>query len=401
MAIRIFISVAEDSADLHAAALVTELRARFSGLDFYGLTGPRLRAAKVETVYDFAAHAAMLSGIFRVLGRAWEARRAIIAAWDRLPPDLVILMDSSALHLPLARLARRRGYRVLYYIAPQTWASRAYRNRRLATDVERVACILPFEEAYFRRALVPATYVGHPLFESLRRTAPTPEVVAQLRRAGSGRPIVALLPGSRRHVIERILPLQLRVLRQLQTVGIGVHALVSSTSQERVLLLRRIIHAGGFAADILVDQNPTLLAAADLVLVASGTATLEVAYHRKPMIVLYDVGAFWGRLHRWLGWLAVKPPPLSQVNILANAFIVPEFMPWIPDTRPIAAVAAQLLRDPTWQETMRAQLDALVRPLENAHASARVADWIAHATGWPEGISEPERQSRHVSQAVE
>jgi lipid-A-disaccharide synthase len=375
----IFISVAEDSADLHAAALVRAALARCTAdgpaWEFYGLTGPRLRELGVETVYDFVSHAAMLGGVLGVVGQAWRALRAVERSWRHRRPDLVVLLDSPELHLRLARKAKKLGLPVLYYIAPQTWACREYRNKQIARDVDRLACILPFEEAYFRRHLVYADYVGHPLFETLRNQTPRQEAVAKWRRLG--RPVVALLPGSRRHVIDAMLPRQLEVIRRLRARGVVVEPLVSCAAAGRVPQIRRHICAGGFAAEIVVGDNASLLAAADLVLVASGTATLEVAYHRKPMIVMYDAGRLLSLPYRLFGRLVLKTPHLSLVNILAGARVVPEFMPLVSDPDSVAAVAGQLLTDQTWRRVMVRQLDELVRPLEESQASVNVCRMIA------------------------
>lgn len=376
---RIFISVAEDSADAHAASLVTALRQRWPDVRLTGLTGPRLRTAGVETVFDMTAQAAMLTGI---IGRIPAGRRALRAAersWSRSRPDLVIVMDSSALHLPMARRAKQWGLRVLYYIAPQTWASRAYRNRRLATDVDRVACILPFEQAYLRRHLVHADYVGHPLFEQLAMKMPKEDAVARMRAAG--KPVVALLPGSRRQVIDAVLPLQLEVVRRLRSAGVVVQPYVSALAADRVQQIRRHIIASGHAAEIVTGDNPSLLTAADLVLVASGTATLEVASYRKPMIVLYDAGRALRLPYRLFRRWVITTPHLALVNVLAGAPVVPEFMPFVEDVGAVADVARELLRDEDWRAIMTRQLDGLVRPLENSRASANVCGIIGRMLG--------------------
>jgi lipid-A-disaccharide synthase len=376
---RIFISVAEESADVHAASLVRAARELLPGATFYGLTGRRLRAEGVATVYDLTSHAAMLGGVVGVIGRAWQALRAIEKTWRRERPDLVLLLDSPELNLRLARRARRRGVPVLYYIAPQTWAARAGRNRQIARDVDRLACILPFEEAYFRRALVQADYVGHPLFEALERESPRPEVVERLR--SHGLPVVALLPGSRRHVIDAMLPRQLEVIRRMRTAGHVVQPVVSCVGTERTTQIRRLVLAGGFSAEVLVRDNASLLTAADLVLVASGTATLHVAAYRKSMIVMYDAGRTLAWPYRLLGRFVIRTPHLSLINVLAGARVVPEFMPFIPETQPIATLAGQLLEDVGWRELMVSQLDALVRPLEGSRASPRVCEIIARMLG--------------------
>jgi lipid-A-disaccharide synthase len=373
--IRIFISVAEDSADLHAAALVRAARAHLPDCRFFGLTGPRLRAAGVDTVFDMTANAAMLGGTLSRVPAGRRALQAAEAAWKKHRPALVIVMDSSALHLPMAARARRLGLRVLYYIAPQVWASRAYRNRQLAENVDHVACILPFEQAYFRRHLVLATYVGHPLFETLRAEQPRQAVVDRLR--AGGKPVIAVLPGSRQQVIDRMLPRQLEVVRRLRSDGTVVEPFVSAVAADRIPLIRRHIYASGHRAEVITDDNASLLSAADLVLVASGTATLHAAYYRKPMIVMYHAG---GRMLRWgyqlLGRRVITTPHLSLVNILAGARVVPEFMPFVEDQAEVARLARQLLTDETWRAVMIRQLDEVVRLLETACASEHVCALI-------------------------
>ncbi len=401
---RVFISVAEDSADVHAASLVRAAAALLPGVTFAGLTGPRLGALGVETVDDLSAHAAMLTGVIGLAGRAFRAIRRIEADWSSRRPDVLLLLDSPELHLRLAARARQRGIPVLYYIAPQTWASRSGRNRRIARDVDRLACILPFEEAYFRSAGVQAEYVGHPLFEQLARERPNPQRVAELRRAApssdlrtlADAPLVALLPGSRRQVIASMLPLQLAVIERLndlraaqrdagsaeRVAGATVRVAISAVDDRRAQQIREIL--GGWShlaaardAQMIVDDNASLLSAADLVLVASGTATLHVAAYRQPMIVMYDAGPLLGIGHRLAGRAIVNTAHLSLVNILAGRRIVPEFMPRVPDLGDLARVAAQLLADRAWRELMIRQIDEIVAPLERTHPSQRVCQLVA------------------------
>jgi lipid-A-disaccharide synthase len=367
---RIFIAVAEDSADVHAASLMRRAAELLPGCRFYGLTGPRMRAAGAETLFDLAAHAAMLTGVVSVVGRAWKAVRAVERSWDGEPPDLVVLLDSPELNLRLARRARARGLPVLYYIAPQTWAARAYRNRQIAKTVDRLACILPFEEEYFRRAGVNAEYVGHPLFEALRDDSPDMGVVERLRE--NGEPVVAVLPGSRQHVIDAVLPLQLRALRKLREDGVRLRTVISAVSPVRAEQIRAHVASFDGPAEIVVADNASVLTAADLALVASGTATLHAAFYRKPMVVLYDIGLLLSALYRPFGRFVVKTPHLSLVNVLASRRVVPEFMPFVRDIDEVARVAGQLLTDETWRRLTIEQLDALVRPLENSSASANV-----------------------------
>jgi lipid-A-disaccharide synthase len=394
---RIFISVAENSADLHAAALIRAAGRRIPNAQFEGLTGPRMRAAGAKTVVDFASSAAMLAGVFGVIGKGFRAIDAATLHWGCDRPDVVVLIDSGVLNLPLARRAHARGIPVVYYVAPQTWASREYRNGTLRRAVSRVACILPFEESYFRRQGVNATFVGHPLFESLALQRPRESIVAALRQTDM--PLVAALPGSRRHVVETMLPLQFAVWDRLRELGIATRLAVSAADDERREWIQQFFAKRGYASrvwrldrtdatiepspaarrviDLVLDDNASLLTAADLVLVASGTATLHVAHYRKPMIVMYDAGRLLGAAHRALGRWVVHTPHLSLVNILGERRIVPEFMPSVPSPDVVARVAASLLTDSTWRGLTSSQLNEIVRPLENSSASDRVCDMIA------------------------
>lgn len=367
---RVFVSVAEDSADVHAASLVRAAAELLPDCRFYGLTGPRLRALGVETVFDMTAHAAMLAGAAKIVGRAWQALRAVRRSWSRSRPDAVVLLDSPELNLRLAAWARKLGIPVVYYIAPQTWASRESRIRQIARDVDALACILPFEEAYFRARGVNARFVGHPLFEALARERPHAATISRLK-SGDG-PLIALLPGSRKHVIDALLPKQLAVLERLRAAGVTARAAVSAVDADRAARVRGMLARLGADVPIVESDNASLLTAADLVLVASGTATLHVAHYRKPMIVMYDVGPLLGPLYRRWGHWVVRAPHLSLVNTLARRRIVPEFMPSVGDLDVVARTARGLLADGQWRERIVRSLHEVCAPLENGAASPAV-----------------------------
>ncbi|MBL8878077.1 MAG: hypothetical protein JNG88_03065 [Phycisphaerales bacterium] len=382
---RIFISVAEASADLHAAALVRHAREAYPEWAFYGLTGPRLRELGVETVADLTSHAAMLTGAVRIARRAWNILNDCERRWRETRPDVVVLLDSPELHLGVPELglhgfagrAKKLDIPVVYYVAPQTWASRPWRERAIGRDVDRLACILPFEEAYFRQRGIRADFVGHPLFESLRREPRDERFVARVR--SPRRPIVTLLPGSRRGVVDAVLPLQLDVVRRLRSRLVDVDCLISCADDERRAQIQAVLNRYELEAELHIGRNADLLNAADLVLVASGTATLEVAFHRKPMIVMYQAGGSLRIPYELLGRRFLRTPHLSLVNILGDARVVPEFMPFVPDAATVARVAAQILADETWRACMIRQLDALVTPLERTSASETVCAMVSQA----------------------
>jgi lipid-A-disaccharide synthase len=209
----IFISAAEPSADQHGADLIRAARQVRPDLRFVGVAGPKMVAAGCESVFDMTSHAGMLLGALRIAGRA--AR--MLSTADRYlrmhPFAAAVVIDSPTLHLPLAAKAQAAGVPVMYYIAPQMWAWGAYRIHKLRNRCERVAVIFPFEEEYFRNQGVEAEWVGHPLADQVEAERPDAAQVREIRAKGV--PVVALLPGSRKHVVNSILPDQLQVARRI------------------------------------------------------------------------------------------------------------------------------------------------------------------------------------------
>ena len=445
---RIFISVAEQSADEHAAALVRAFHKRQPDARFVGLTGPALRAAGCETFHDMTARSAMaLAAIRRVpeaLRLLYRLRRYFAA--ERF--DAAVLVDSPTLNLPIARLCRRAGLPVLYYIAPQTWAWAAWRNKKIRRRVSRLACIWPFEEGYFRQHGIPATYVGHPSFDHLLGLRIDDAKVAALRAAGT--PVITLLPGSRAHVVREVFPGQLEAFARLKKKFVHACGLVVPANYEMRCLIGAILadspqakgvevitdvedeaassraapssdlpfggpiehkHAGvtgvtsptavsvagaqsletparqeprppgaarpegrGSSIDRLAGLRATAIRAADVVFVASGTVTLEVAYHAVPMIVMYNASRW---LYKLIGRRLIRTPFLSIPNILAGRRIVPELMPYYRTVDPVIAAANEWLSTPATLARIRQELADLIRPIIKPGAADNAAAELA------------------------
>ena len=376
---KVFLSVAEQSADLHAASLIRAIRARSPGATFVGACGPKMLAEQCEQVFDMTSHQAMLTG---ALGNAGRAYRMLAACERRLRMehfDACVCIDSPVLHLPLAGRAQQAGVPVLYYIAPQMWAWGKYRIYKLRHRVDRVACIMPFEERFFRDQGIDARFVGHPLADQFARRSPDPEKVHAIRRRGDL--IVALLPGSRKQVVSSVLPGQLDVARRIVSRGVGPGGVSFgiSVANDRVSrLIEGQVASSRVPCDLYEEDHSELIEAADLVLVASGTTTLEVAFHHKPMIVMYQASRFfYHALARWM----IATPYYSLPNILAGREVVPEFMPYYTSTEPIATRAIELLQSPQARRAMSQELAEVVRPLCESSASANTAAMLLDMIG--------------------
>lgn len=365
----VFISACERSADMHAAALIRAVRQAHPHVRFAGLAGPLMQQAGCIPIDDLTRRSAMLLGVVGTAAHAARAAGRILRLLRRQTFAAAVLIDSPTLHLPLAKSCNARRVPVMYYIAPQTWAWGTFRLAKIRRRVDRLACILPFEPSYFRQHGIDATYVGHPLFDTLANQPVDPQRVRQLR-AGA-QPVLALFPGSRRHVIREVLPGQLAVARSVRRRFPAARFLISAADAPAARLIHAHLAAAKFDAHVDQQHRPETIPAADLALVASGTTTLEVAYHGTPMIVMYNASRW---AYRLLGRWFIHTRHLSLINVLADREVVPEFMPYYQSPEPIAQQAIELLLHPQRRARMRAELQEVIAPLARPGASQAAAE---------------------------
>jgi len=365
----IFISVAETSADLHGANLIRAVQRRCPTARFVGIAGPRTTAAGCHSVFDMTQHAGMLLGAVGAARHAIRMLRTAGSYLKRYSFDAAVVIDSPAVHLRLAGRAKSLGIPVLYYIAPQLWAWGSGRIRKMRKRVDRAAVILPFEEKYFRDRGVRADFVGHPLADLWAGQTVDSAAVKTIRALGE--PVVAILPGSRKHVVEELLPGQLAVAegiaRAMPRAAFGVSV---ANAQVSSVVARALAGFRLEAQTYSSEHHAELIQAADLVLVASGTSTLEVAFHGRPMVVMYNASrVFYNLVGRWM----IRTKFLSLPNILAGREIVPEFMPYYTSTQPITDCAVELLQSEAARQTMQQELAKIVDPLRELRASDQTA----------------------------
>ena len=382
---RVFITVAEVSGDQHAAELAWALRQLDPQIILEGHGGSAMRDAGVLVHRETVDRASMLlKAVVRAV-EVWKLLRWTKHYYRQSKPDLHICVDSSGMNLHFAKLARSRGVPVLYYIAPQLWASRAGRIKQVRAFVNRVACILPFEEDYYRRRGVEATFVGHPLFDELppdRRMAGKPR---EFRVTGglpmTPAPIIGLMPGSRRGEIRANWPHMLEVADRISAAFPGARFEVPTTPPTHEMVCR--MAAGRH--DLRIEQGAidAMAPGWDFCIAKSGTTTLHVAAYGVPMIVVYRLNPIaWHVVGRWI----VKTPSIALVNILAERSqsvsgvpgyrIVPEIFPWHGSNAPVADLAIDYLLHPEKRQDQQANLLKLIHTLDHRGASRRTAEIV-------------------------
>jgi lipid-A-disaccharide synthase len=337
----IFLSAAEASGDEHAARLIDALRRRLPDARFVGVAGDRMAAAGCEVIADLTRKASMLAGPILRLGYYVRMVRRIQQTIRTMRPDVLVPVDSPALNWHLAASARQVGTPVVYYIAPQVWAWAPWRVRKLARLTDAVACILPFEQRYLRDRGVNATYVGHPLLDTL---PPRPAVLPDLAEAwyeGTWR--VAMLPGSRPGEISGHTPALLEIADLIRRRSPKATCVFSAYSENCAEAVAKLCEDP--EVEITVGKTREVLASSHFAVAVSGTVTLEAAYFGVPMVIFYRTGLVVRTLRRLLGKRAVPTPYFALVNILAGRRIVPEFMPWRGNVGPVKEMVQEVLDD--------------------------------------------------------
>ncbi|OGQ94456.1 MAG: lipid-A-disaccharide synthase [Deltaproteobacteria bacterium RIFOXYD12_FULL_57_12] len=369
----IMIVAGEASGDLHGAGLARAFGRLAPGLPVCGMGGVEMATSDVEILVDIDGLAVM--GLVEVIGRLATIRAAMRTLVRRLrerPPELLILIDYPGFNLLLAEKAKKLGVPILYYISPKVWAWREGRIKKIKRFVDRLAVILPFEEAYFKRHGLAVDFVGNPLLDSVRPCTSRAEFLEK-QAIEPGRTVVGLLPGSRRQEIARLLPLFIEAAERLAPeLAAPVFLLPLATTLSRADLAAHGLAATSLDIRVCGEDRYGLMAACDAVLAASGTVTLELAILGVPMVVSYRVAL----LSYLLASPFIKVQYASLVNLVADRPVVPEFLQYDATPAALAAALKPLLLDEEAQQAMRQELAAVCRQLGTpgaAECCARIA----------------------------
>jgi lipid-A-disaccharide synthase len=349
--IRLMMVAGEASGDKHGAALAEKLKQLYpeTRFEIFGSGGEEMRAAGVETLVDAKDVAIMgIPEIIKALGKLYGAYRKLITAARRRKPDAVVLIDWPDFNMRVARRLHKEGCRIIYYISPQVWAWRRYRVKALRRDVNKMLVILPFEEEFYKDQKIDVEYIGHPLANAVNTTA-TREEFSRRHQLDSERPLIALLPGSRRKEIHYHLPAMLDAASRLQNGPQFILPLASTIARQPI---EEAIRVSGVDVKIIERDTYNALGHASFAIVASGTATVETALSDTPMLIIYRGSE--------LNWRLIRPlihlDTFGMVNLIAGRRIVPELMQHEVTGENIAAAVQAIWNDPARLKKMREDL---------------------------------------------
>lgn len=312
----LFVSAGEASGELHATRLVNALP---DSLRVTAFGGSQLQAAGADVRFGLSEHAVMgVIGVLKQLPLILRAFAAYLRMLRNDPPDLIVLVDYPGLHLVMAKAAKRRKIPVLHYIAPQYWAWGPWRMRRYRRAVDATLTILPFETEFFRRQNVPAAYIGHPLLDEIAEAPPADAAVAEVR----ARKTLVVMPGSRRAEIQANLEGMLRVADKLRQRDPDLRIVLPHKNPRRTEMIRTLLKGLG-ATEVEHHEGPLShwLRGAHLVLVKSGTGSLEACLHGNPTIVVYKLR---GMLAAMGYHNILSVPWIAGANLIANREVAPE-----------------------------------------------------------------------------
>jgi len=363
------LSCGEASGDLYAGALVKALRAADPHIEAFGFGGPRLAAAGADLVGDYRGFAVTgLVEAISVLPRSWSMLRRLARAASARRPDVFVAVDFPDFNFRLLPVMRRLGVPVVYYVSPQLWAWRAGRLAVIRRDVARMLVIFPFEAELYAKAGVPVEFVGHPLIETMTPAEGRSWLTG--RGLDPRRPVVALLPGSRPNEIHRILPSLLAAVPLIGRAVPGVQFVVARAPSLDASLFAAIDNRpAGEAPVVVAEDADAVLAAADVVVTASGTATVQTALHGRPMVIVYRVSP----MTYAIGRRFVRVSSYGMVNLIAGRPIAPELIQDQLTPEAVARETVSLLTDARRAETMRRDLADVRARLGGPGASARAA----------------------------
>lgn len=394
----------ESSGELYGSLLAKALKKKHPDIRIMGVGGKRMIEAGVEIISDISDAFGLVEALssFRKIKTSFENSVNIL---KECRPDVLVLIDYPDFNLKLAKKARDLGIKILYYVSPQVWAWRKGRVQKISTLVQRMALILPFEEKIYKDAGLSCEFVGHPILEEIDATLQSiikakdrdssdlsyiiknPESRKNIKTHlgfDSNKSLLSLLPGSRPHELKRLLPFMVDIVRQLRkdteiqlerNYQICIPLAPNIDEEQYHFYLNALKNEG---ATINKGASVEVLAASDLAVVASGTATLQTAFLGVPMVVVYKLSP----ITFFLGKLIVKVKHISLVNILAGKEIVKELLQREANPTAVIKELKKIIFNKNYREEMIKAYNFIREPFTGKKASDRVAEMVIELAGW-------------------
>ncbi|MDO9465239.1 MAG: lipid-A-disaccharide synthase [bacterium] len=361
----------ETSGDLHGSNLVRNMKKIDPGLKFIGMGGHRMKDAGVENLFniddlDIVGVSEVFRGIFKIKKRFNELCKIM----DKDSPKLVILIDYPGFNLRLAKQAKKRNIKVAYYISPQMWAWGKGRIKTVKAYVDKMIVILPFEEDFYKGYDVPAEFVGHPLLDIVKTSGTREEILTSLDI--TGKPVVGLLPGSRKQEIRRILPALVQAAKMIRNSLSDVEFVLLCAENIEENDIERVLHNLNISIKIIKNRTYDGMSCCDLLIGASGTVTLEAALLNVPMIVVYKASPFTSFLFKTF----LRVPHIGLVNIMAGERIVPELLQEEANPENISRCTLDILNSNGKMSDIKNRLSGITEQLGSPGASKRAAESI-------------------------
>ena len=365
----IMIVAGEASGDMHGANLVREMLKVEPALNFYGIGGRKMKEEGVHLLADASDMAVVgLTEVFSKLGKILKIMGMVKRSLDERRPDLVILIDYPDFNLPLAKAARKRKIKVFYYISPQVWAWRKSRIGQIKKTVNKMAVILPFEVETYGREGFEVNYVGHPLLDMVKLSYSKQELRKEFGLAAD-KITIGILPGSRLSEVRKLMPELLRTAEILAKEIPDIQFVLPLADTLEETAVAEFLSGSNVKVKVISGHTYDVVSCADLALVASGTATLETALLKVPMVIVYKISL----LSYAIGRLIVDVKNIGLVNIVAGKTIVPELIQGDASGERIAAEALAILKNEGKKQEIIKELEAIRAKLGEPGAAIRAA----------------------------
>jgi lipid-A-disaccharide synthase len=366
----VMFSAGESSGDQHAANMFLELKKHQSDLKGFGMGGAKMAQAGIDIRYDSGSIGVI--GVVEVLKHYGEIRRALklmqqLVSIER--PDLLVCVDYKEFNLKLARFAKQRGIKVLFYVSPQVWAWRPGRVKTYGKAIDMMAVIFPFETAYYDKENVPVRYVGHPSVDKVHPQHSRDEDLVSFGLDGN-KPVVGLLPGSRANEINRMLPVMLAAAERLQARIPGIQFVLPQADSINDEMLENYIQQSVVKITVIKNQPYDAIQCCDVVMTTSGTATLEIALLTVPMVISYKLAT----LTYWLGRWLVNTSFIGLPNIVLGKGFIKELIQHEATAENLAEEIERILIDKSYADQMRDNLKQVKLQLGQGGGSKKMAE---------------------------